>query len=557
MFLPKKNLKIRIYFLIFFITSLCIVNVFTVPFNDDYNSNTNKCVPIRIKMCSDIAYNMTMFPNLLQHQKQEEAEIEINNFLPLVQVKCSEDLKFFLCTVYAPFCNVLPKPLPPCRHLCMSARNGCENLMNKFGFNWPTPLDCNNFPVDGLCVGENRTSSSNLGNSKYGQKKIVEPNLLDFIDLECPKAMKSRSMNTYQIYISNKTLDQCSLPCKADKIFPMFFDEKIRGFIRLWTSTWATMSLCASAFTALTFLIDLHRFRYPIRPILYLSVCFVGISSVFIIGMTSEGSHACSSISAKGTPLTTQGLDNFWCTVMAVIYYYCQIAGGFWWLILCYVWYLTSNLQWGTEAIEAISSYFHLIAWGLPFLLTVLLLVFPSVDGDMFTGICSMGNLNTNVLFYFVFIPLLITLVIGLMYLVLGIISLLRIRRYLKCKQSDIDATSSKVQLLMIRISTFAILYTIPTIIFLASIFYQSKYFDRWLTEWYSLRCNHGDRHVFGFSTSRHNCPSDLFVSAPDPLLFYAKYSSQLLIGVICAIWVSSGKTIKSYANAYSRLVYG
>jgi len=59
--------------------------------------------------------------------------------------------------MYAPVCTVLEQPIPPCRLLCIQARNGCEDLMNKFGFQWPENLDCNKFPTQGLCVGENRT----------------------------------------------------------------------------------------------------------------------------------------------------------------------------------------------------------------------------------------------------------------------------------------------------------------------------------------------------------------------------------------------------------------
>jgi len=74
-----------------------------------------------------------------------------------MQVNCSPYLKFFLCTMYAPVCTVLEQPIPPCRLLCIQARRGCEDLMNKFGFQWPENLDCNKFPTQGLCVGKNRT----------------------------------------------------------------------------------------------------------------------------------------------------------------------------------------------------------------------------------------------------------------------------------------------------------------------------------------------------------------------------------------------------------------
>ncbi len=99
---------------------------------------------------------MTIFLNLLNHAKQEDAGLDLHQFYPLVKVKCSPDLRFFLCTMYAPVCTVMPEPIQPCRHLCQSARNGCENLMNKFGFQWPQTLDCAKFPEEGLCVGENK-----------------------------------------------------------------------------------------------------------------------------------------------------------------------------------------------------------------------------------------------------------------------------------------------------------------------------------------------------------------------------------------------------------------
>lgn len=114
------------------------------------------CQPIQVSLCKDLAYNMTILPNLLGHNTQEEAGMELHQFFPLVKVQCSPHLQFFLCNVYLPVCTVLERPLPPCRHLCLTAKDGCEDLMNKFGFQWPQSLDCNKFPesTDGLCISE-------------------------------------------------------------------------------------------------------------------------------------------------------------------------------------------------------------------------------------------------------------------------------------------------------------------------------------------------------------------------------------------------------------------
>ena len=58
-------------------------------------------------------------------------------------IDCLENMTNYLC----------------CRSLCLAAQDGCEELMNKFGFQWPPNLNCNNFPdssPDQLCVGDER-----------------------------------------------------------------------------------------------------------------------------------------------------------------------------------------------------------------------------------------------------------------------------------------------------------------------------------------------------------------------------------------------------------------
>lgn len=153
----------------FYLGSLLIVALATTSYvtgtisDRDSLPHHGRCEAITIPLCKDILYNETIFPNLLNHQKQEDAGLEVHQFYPLVKVKCSPDLQIFLCSVYAPVCTVLDKPIPPCRSLCLSARSGCEGLMNKFGFQWPESLECGRYPEAGsggeLCVGENNTSS--------------------------------------------------------------------------------------------------------------------------------------------------------------------------------------------------------------------------------------------------------------------------------------------------------------------------------------------------------------------------------------------------------------
>ncbi|XP_066986681.1 uncharacterized protein [Macrobrachium rosenbergii] len=103
------------------------------------------CEPILLTLCRDLPYN-TSFPNIFNHDSQEEAGLEIHQFVPLIRVQCSLDLQLFLCSVYVPVCTESEEPILPCRSLCQSARHGCEKLMNRFGFQWPGSLHCDRFP---------------------------------------------------------------------------------------------------------------------------------------------------------------------------------------------------------------------------------------------------------------------------------------------------------------------------------------------------------------------------------------------------------------------------
>jgi len=114
-----------------------------------------QCEPLRIDICSDQSHNLTSYPNpLMNHTTQDEAAQVANQWSPLVAIGCSEHLNRFICLMYAPPCDpghpqrgeLDYTPLPPCRHLCESARNGCAPLMEMNGYAWPDPMNCTLFP---------------------------------------------------------------------------------------------------------------------------------------------------------------------------------------------------------------------------------------------------------------------------------------------------------------------------------------------------------------------------------------------------------------------------
>jgi frizzled 5/8 len=125
-----------------------------MPIAKDPNS---RCEEITIPMCRGIGYNLTSFPNEMNHESQDEAGLEVHQFWPLVEIKCSPDLKFFLCSMYTPICiEDYHKPLPVCRSVCERARSGCAPIMQQYSFSWPERMACESLPLTGdpetLCM---------------------------------------------------------------------------------------------------------------------------------------------------------------------------------------------------------------------------------------------------------------------------------------------------------------------------------------------------------------------------------------------------------------------
>lgn len=83
------------------------------------------------------------------------------------------------------------------------------------------------------------------------------------------------------------------------------------------------------------------------------------------------------------------------------------------WVILTLTWFLAAGLKWGHEAIEMHSSYFHIAAWAIPAVKTIVILIMRLVDADDLTGLCYVGNQQQEALTGFVVAPLATYLLIG------------------------------------------------------------------------------------------------------------------------------------------------
>ncbi|XP_035284360.1 secreted frizzled-related protein 4-like isoform X1 [Anguilla anguilla] len=114
------------------------------------------CEPVHIHMCRTMPWNMTRMPNHLYHSTQQNAILAIEQYEELVDINCSEVLRFFLCAMYAPICafDFLHDPIKPCKSVCQRARDGCEPIMRRYNHSWPEIFACEELPVydRGVCI---------------------------------------------------------------------------------------------------------------------------------------------------------------------------------------------------------------------------------------------------------------------------------------------------------------------------------------------------------------------------------------------------------------------
>lgn len=123
----------------------------------------------------------------------------------------------------------------------------------------------------------------------------------------CPRELKISPELGY----SFMGVRDCSPPCPN-----MYFTREELAFARYFIGVVSIVCLSATLFTFLTFLIDVARFRYPERPIIFYAVCYMMVSLVFFLGFLLENKVSCNTASPGKfrASTVTQGSHNKVCS---------------------------------------------------------------------------------------------------------------------------------------------------------------------------------------------------------------------------------------------------
>ena len=506
-----------------------------------------RCEKITVQLCRDIRYNETIMPNLMNHQNQDEAGEVVQQFSPLVRVKCSPDIKFFLCSVYVPVCTVLDRAIPPCRLMCETARKDCEGIMNRFGFKWPELLDCQRFPEAGkgqICVGMDNHDKDPVASIP---KNTPTNNASRNLPFRCPLQFHTPPGLDYKFKYRGEDHDNCGVPCD-DVFFPRRENPEERRFLRLWIGFWSGVCVLSTSFTMMTFLIGRDRFRYPQRPVIYLSLCYLGIGLVYFVGSFMGDTVSCnrpfprpqSANSFENMDMVstvTQGNKRQGCTFLFMALYYCTMGSCAWWVILTLTWFFATGRAQLAETIESNSHYFHLFGWATPAILTITVLALGKIEGDPLSGVCYVGNWNQEAMQAFVMLPLFISLGLGLILLSCSFYFSLQLRKAVKGDMIH------RFENLLVKIAFFALVYNTPTFVLLIAYHYEASSLESWILNWQQSVCSN---RSYGIPCPTLS-PNDIQPTKPHFVAFLVKYLMVVTPGILSGFWVASAKTIQSW----------
>lgn len=160
----------------------------------------------------------------------------------------------------------------------------------------------------------------------------------------CPLQMKTKP----GVGASFLGAQDCAPPCAN-----MYFKAHDVQFAKSFIGVCSIVCLGAMLFTFLTFLIDVKRFRYPERPIVFYAVCYSFVSLMYFVGFLLGNKASCAEAAHPGAVATVVlGSQSKGCTLLFMLLYFFSIAGIVWWVVLTITWFLAAGPKWSCEAIE-------------------------------------------------------------------------------------------------------------------------------------------------------------------------------------------------------------
>ncbi|KAK0148086.1 Smoothened [Merluccius polli] len=488
---------------------------------------TTTCEALRTRTClgSPLPYTHTSLVLADDSSTQEEALEKLTMWSGLRNApRCWSVIQPLLCAVYMPKCENGRVELPS-QNLCHATRRPCSIVDQERG--WPNFLKCednNKFPVG--CSNEVQKLKFNTS----GQ-------------CEAPLVKTDIQSSWY------KDVEGCGIQCDN----PLFTEEE-HADMHAYIAYFGSITMLCTFFTLATFLADWKNSnRYPAVILFYINACFfvgsIGWLAQFLDGARKEIVCKSDNTMRLGEPSSSETLS---CVTIFIIVYYSLMSGVIWFVMLTYAWH-TSFKALGTtqQPLSGRTSYFHMVTWSVPFVLTVAILAIAEVDGDSVSGICFVGYKNYHYRAGFVLAPIGVVLVIGGYFLIRGVMTLFSIKSSHPGLLSE--KAASKINETMLRLGIFGFLAFGFVFITFGCHFYDffnQAEWERSFREYVLCEAN-----VTIASQTNKPIPECTIKNRPSLMVEKINLFSMFGTGIAMSTWVWTKATILIWKRTWCRVI--
>ncbi|EDX03200.1 protein smoothened [Drosophila simulans] len=401
---------------------------------------------------SKLPYELSSL-DLTDFHTEKELNEKLNDYYALKHVpKCWAAIQPFLCAVFKPKCEKIngeDMVYLPSYEMCRITMEPCRILYNTTFF--PKFLRCNETLFPTKCTNGARGMKFN------GTGQCLSPLV---------------PTDTSASYYPG--IEGCGVRCKD----PLYTDDEHRQIHKL--IGWAgSLCLLSNLFVVSTFFIDWKNAnKYPAVIVFYINLCFLIACVGWLLQFTSGSREdiVCRKDGTLRHSEPTAG-ENLSCIVIFVLVYYFLTAGMVWFVFLTYAWHWRAmgHVQ---DRIDKKGSYFHLVAWSLPLVLTITTMAFSEVDGNSIVGICFVGYINHSMRAGLLLGPLCGVILIGGYFITRGMVMLFGLKHF----ANDIKSTSAsnKIHLIIMRMGVCALLTLVFILVAIACHVTEFRHADEW-----------------------------------------------------------------------------
>ncbi|XP_076249896.1 frizzled-10-A-like [Rhynchophorus ferrugineus] len=398
-------------------------------------SKAERCEVVSSSLCRNLGYNSTLMRNSMYPNNQINADIMLRKYELLLNNKCSKYIRLFICSVFVPMCSEhVPGPIRPCKGLCEKAKDDCKESLTLLGIQWPQELDCLGLPEPpALCMQQPPEESEQTPTHFFNPDDIP-------FTINCP---------SNSIPNNGKCIPLCSSKQHLDP-------QDVATF-EIWVAVWSIICLVFTVFGLITFIIQPKRFRWPARPILYLTACGFVTCMIYLIRWI-EGPYTCAGNLAYEKPA-----ESLSCVGISLILLFCDIAYTLWWTVFCFVWFLSAMKEWSTEAIERIATRLHAVVWIFSAIPMFYVLMSNHISINHLSGFCEVTN---KVLVFFQLFFMIISSILA----VLTSVALKNVRKTLLIA----GRSPLKLERLFYRLLVISVGISVPFFMYLMCQFYNT-----------------------------------------------------------------------------------